>query len=131
MKYLLDTQVWLWLQVSPDRVSEKVLARLRQPDCEPFFSAASCWEIAIKFALGKLPLPEPPAGYVPKRISSSGVESLPVQPTHALRVASLPMHHRDPFDRLLIAQAQVEKLILVTADRKFEPYEARVMWADD
>lgn len=131
MKYLLDTQVWLWLQADPDRISDQVLRRLSRQDSEPILSAASCWEIAIKFSIGKLPLPEGPEIYVPKRIATSGVQSLALEAAHTLSVAALPMHHRDPFDRVLIAQAQVEGLTVVTADRKFEPYDVRLIWTDE
>ena len=99
------------------------------PSNELFLSAASAWEIAIKFVLGKLPLPLPPAEYVPRRLESSGTLSLPVETRHALRVADLPSHHRDPFDRLLIAQAQLEKLPILTSDQAFDAYDVDVHWA--
>src|SRR6266850_5077428 len=110
MRILLDTQAWLWMQASPARFSKAALAALEDPGNELLFSAASAWEIAIKFALNALLLPMPPAEYVPTRMESSGVIGLPVLHVHALRVATLPPHHRDPFDRLLIAQSQVEGL---------------------
>jgi PIN domain nuclease of toxin-antitoxin system len=87
-----------------------------------FLSAASAWEISIKYALGKLPLPEPPTRYVPSRLELSGTLALPVEIRHAVHVSALPPHHRDPFDRLLIAQAQLENLVLVTADGQLSPY---------
>jgi len=80
-----------------------------------------------KYALGKLPLPSPPAQYVPDRMQSSGVDALPVRPKHALRVAALPPHHRDPFDRLLVAQAQIERLPLLTADTQLSQYELELL----
>jgi PIN domain nuclease of toxin-antitoxin system len=79
-------------------------------------SAASSWEIAIKCRLGRLPLPQPPAEYVPDRMRVSGVTSLPIEHMHALRVADLPDHHDDPFDRLIVAQAQELRIPVVTAD---------------
>ena len=91
------------------------------------FSAASGWEIAIKYALGKLPLPEPPDQYVPDRMQSSGVDALPIRMEHALRVAQLPAHHRDPFDRLLIAQAQIERVPLLTADSQLSLYDVALL----
>ncbi len=96
---------------------------LENSDNELLLSAASAWEIAIKQALGKLSLPEPPSVYVPKRMASNGVRGLPVALVHALRVAELPPIHRDPFDRLLVAQAQEEKLIVVSADPQVRAYE--------
>ena len=120
MKFLVDTHCWLWLQASPERLLSDVLALLENPLNDLLLSAASSWEIAIKYGLGKLPLPEPPSRYVPRRMAMSGTRGLAVEHAHTLRVAELPLHHRDPFDRLLVAQAQIEKLILVTVDRQFE-----------
>ncbi len=127
MRLLLDTGCWLWMQAAPERFSPDRLALLESPQTELFLSAASSWEIAIKYALGRLPLPEPPAIYVPDRMTSSGVAALPVEHAHALRVAELPPHHRDPFDRLLVAQAQLEKLPLLTADPLLAQYEVEIL----
>lgn len=129
MRILLDTQVWLWMQASPDRLGERSLALVADETNEILLSAASAWEIAIKYALGKLPLPELPKDYVPDRMVSSGVSGLPVEVSHAVEVAQLPPHHRDPFDRLLIAQARAERLSLMTADPRFEPYDVDLLWA--
>lgn len=126
MRLLLDTHCWLWLQVSPERFSSATLAVLSDTRNELLLSAASAWEIAIKYAIGKLPLPAPPEEYVPSRMLASGTSALPILPIHALRVASLPLRHRDPFDRLLVAQAQHEKLALVTADEVFRAYEVLI-----
>jgi PIN domain nuclease of toxin-antitoxin system len=126
VKFLVDTHCWLWLQASPERLSPEVLQMLGNPDNNLLLSAASSWEIAIKYALGKLPLPEPPSRYVPRRMAASGSRGLAVEHAHTLRVAELPMHHRDPFDRLLVAQAQIEKLVLVTVDPQFESYDVEI-----
>jgi PIN domain nuclease of toxin-antitoxin system len=123
MKFLVDTHCWLWLQASPERLAAPLLALLEDPANDLLLSAASSWEIAIKYALGKLPLPEPPSRYVPRRMTASGSRGLPIEHAHSLRVAELPLHHRDPFDRLLVAQAQIEKLVLLTVDRQFEKYD--------
>jgi PIN domain nuclease of toxin-antitoxin system len=128
MRLLLDTHVWLWLQFSPRRMSAAAIDLLRDPGNDLLFSAVSSWEIAIKYALGKLPLPEPPDSYVPKRIRTSGVTPISIEHVHALQVAGLPRHHDDPFDRLMVSQAQIERLTVVTADRKFEPYDVQTMW---
>jgi PIN domain nuclease of toxin-antitoxin system len=93
-------------------------------------SAASSWEIAIKFAIGRLPLPEAPETYVPSRMVATGIESLPILHSHALRVAALPRHHDDPFDRLLVAQAQLEGLTVITADPVFDRYGVPVLRTD-
>ncbi len=123
MTFLLDTHVWLWLLADPERIRPDLMARLRDTRIRLVLSAVSSWEIAIKHALGRLPLPEPPERYVPSRMKRSGVEGLAVEHAHALRVASLEHHHRDPFDRLLIAQAQLERLTILTADPVFESYD--------
>jgi PIN domain nuclease of toxin-antitoxin system len=127
MKVLLDTHCWLWMQAEPDRFSSETRKLLLDPDNELFLSAASSWEIAIKYALGKLPLPEPPSTYVPSRLQSSGVIGLAIEHAHALHVESLPPHHRDPFDRLLIAQAQLEELPIMTADRALASYSVTIV----
>jgi PIN domain nuclease of toxin-antitoxin system len=129
MRLLLDTHAWLWLQVSPQRFSEATLELLSDVRNELLLSAASCWEIALKYALGKLLLPLPPAQYVPSRMERSGTTALPIIAAHALRVADLPAHHRDPFDRLLVAQAQHERVSLVTADDAFVPYDVELIRA--
>jgi PIN domain nuclease of toxin-antitoxin system len=110
------------------RLSAQTRALLQDPENEIFLSAASSWEIAIKHALGKLPLPVPPMEYVLSRMETSGTSPLPVQHSHALHAGSLPRHHADPFDRLLIAQAQLENLQLLTADRQFEAYEVNLLF---
>ena len=92
-------------------------------------SAASAWEIAIKHGLGKVRLPDAPERAVPELMARTGVVPLPVLYRHALRVATLPPKHRDPFDRLLVAQAQVEELSILTADQSFRLYEVRVIEA--
>ncbi len=130
MKVLLDTQVWLWMQVSPERFSASSLTLLSEPENQLLLSAASSWEIAIKYALGRLPLPQSPQEYVPRRMRSSGVGALPIQHLHALQVASLPSHHKDPFDRLIIAQAQTERIPVMTADRQFNQYDVQLLWAN-
>lgn len=127
MNLLLDTNVWLWLQHSPERLGDAI-EFVEDPENILYLSAASSWEIAIKWSIGKLPLPVPPRTYVPDRMASSGVLPLPVHHAHTLAVAGLPRHHRDPFDRLLIAQSQLEGARLVTSDEAMRPYEADFLW---
>ena len=129
MKLLLDTQVWLWMVVAPDRLSPAARRLVSSEENELVLSAISSWEIAIKHALGKLKLPGEPQDLVPEWMARTGVTPLPVLHRHALHVASLPSHHRDPFDRLLVAQAQLEELVILTADRQVERYEVKVKWA--
>jgi PIN domain nuclease of toxin-antitoxin system len=130
MRLLLDTHAWLWMIARPERLSAEARARLEDPGNELFLSAASAWEISIKYRLGKLELPEPPERLVPSRLARDGVIPLPVTVDHALRVAALPDLHRDPFDRLLVAQAQLEGLVLVTADPAIAAYGAEILRAD-
>src|SRR5688572_4588546 len=101
MRILLDTQCWLWMALSPERFSPRARALVEARENTLYLSAASAWEIAIKHALGKLRLPEPPVSYVPARVAALGVQALSIEHQHALHVATLPTHHRDPFDRLL------------------------------
>jgi PIN domain nuclease of toxin-antitoxin system len=122
-RFLLDTHVWLWLLAEPDRIDGSVRSQLADERNELLLSAASSWEIAIKHQLGKLTLPSPPSTFVPERIRRSGVTPVPVDHAHALRVASLPPHHRDPFDRLLVAQAELLGVPIVTADRQLAAYD--------
>jgi len=129
VSYLLDTHVWLWMLTDPARIRPDLLSELRDGRTRLLLSAASSWEIAIKWAIGRLPLPDPPATYVPTRMRRSGVEGLPVEHAHALRVATLPNLHRDPFDRVLIAQAQLEGLTLVTVDPAFDGYDVSLIRA--
>jgi PIN domain nuclease of toxin-antitoxin system len=129
--YLLDTHIWLWLLTDPARIRPDLLAELRDSRTRLLLSAASSWEIAIKWAIGRLALPEEPETYVPARMRRSGVEGLPVTHSHGLRVATLPHLHRDPFDRMLIAQAQIESLTIVTVDPAFDDYDVPLVRAVD
>jgi len=115
------------MQAQSTRLSRQTRELLQDPANEVFLSAASSWEIAIKYALGKLPLPVPPMEYVLSRMETSGTAPLPVQHSHALQAGSLPRHHADPFDRLLIAQAQLENLHILTADGQFRAYEVKLL----
>lgn len=129
MKILLDTQVWLWMLAAPERLSAPSRALLASAENELLFSAASAWEIAIKHGLGRLQLPGAPAEVVPELMGRSGVTPLPVFHHHALRVAALPPRHQDPFDRLLVAQAQLEGVPILTADKILGLYEVNVIEA--
>jgi PIN domain nuclease of toxin-antitoxin system len=117
------------MAAAPERLSPAARAMVESVDHELLFSAASAWEIAIKYALGRLKLPEPPEQYVPGRMTVLRTDALPIEHRHALRVAVLPAHHRDPFDRVLIAQAFVEDLPVLTSDAVFERYGVSVIEA--
>jgi PIN domain nuclease of toxin-antitoxin system len=121
VKLLLDTHIFLWLQTDPERLGDR-LRVVEDERTELLLSAVSSWEIAIKYGLGRLPLPEPPERYVPSRMRAIAAEALAVEHPHALAVATLPNLHRDPFDRLLIAQANLLGLTILTADRAVAQY---------
>jgi PIN domain nuclease of toxin-antitoxin system len=129
MKILIDTSCWLWSLTEPEHLNKRAEDLISDPGQALFLSSASSWEIAIKASLGKLQLPEPPEKYIPRRMAAFGILGLPVEHSHALRVFALPPHHRDPFDRILIAQAQIEGMTILTADRSFAKYDVKTIWA--
>jgi len=126
---LLDTQVFLWMNAAPQRLSELAKSIIVDPAEELLFSAVSSWEIAIKHATGRLHLPEPPVIYVPSRIAATALTAIAIEHLHTLHAGNLPMHHRDPFDRLLIAQALELDVAVLTSDKSFDRYEVDVIWA--
>ncbi|MFZ0979700.1 MAG: type II toxin-antitoxin system VapC family toxin [Candidatus Acidiferrales bacterium] len=129
MKYLLDTSIFLWALAAPGKLNRRARSLLSNEREGLFLSAASSWEISLKFGLGKLELPEPPAKYVPKWMLNWGIRALDISHLHALAVGDLPAHHQDPFDRILIVQAVTEDMVLLTADRMFEKYPVEMIWS--
>ena len=125
MKVLIDTQCWLWMNVSPEKLSRRTHALLMEPDTERLLSVASIWEMGIKYHLGKLPLPVAPADYVPARMALTKVTGLAITVAHALRASSLPALHRDPFDRMIVAQALVEGVPVLSSDSQLDAYGIR------
>ena len=117
------------LQIQGD-LNDATRSILSNRENEIYFSAASAWEIVIKFSLGKLGLPQPPLQYIPTRLSALGNLSLPIEQRHVLQIEQIPSHHKDPFDRILVAQAQIEGLHLVTADKTITMYDVPIIWAD-
>jgi PIN domain nuclease of toxin-antitoxin system len=128
MRVLLDTQVFLWWNMDDPRLSQTARDLIAEGHNELYLSAASALEIAIKAALGSLILPEPPEQYVPSRMRIHRILALPIQFRHALHVYDLPPLHRDPFDRLLIAQSRLEDLSILTADPAVGRYDVSVIW---
>jgi PIN domain nuclease of toxin-antitoxin system len=126
-RLLIDTQVWLWMLGARSRLRPETLALIAGADTEVLLSAASGWEIAIKYQVGKLKLPEHPSRYVPDRLRRTGMTPLAVEHSHVLQTAELPLHHRDPFDRLLVAQAQILDISIVTADPQIAAYDVGVV----
>jgi PIN domain nuclease of toxin-antitoxin system len=129
MKILLDTQCWLWWIAAPENLSQSARLRIADKRNTVYLSAASSWEIAIKYSIGKLPLPEPPMQFIPKRLARDAITALPIEIMHTLYVANLPLHHKDPFDRILIAQSTKEDIPIMTVDKQFERYEANIILA--
>lgn len=127
MRWLLDTHVWLWLLTEPSRLRVTARERLLEEGSELMWSTVCVWEIAVKHESGKLVLPERPEAFIRSRMLSTAASALAIRHEHALRAAALPPHHRDPFDRLLVAQAQVERLTLVTADPLMQQYDVEVL----
>ncbi|MDF5720767.1 MAG: type II toxin-antitoxin system VapC family toxin [Rhizonema sp. PD37] len=129
MKLLLDTQCWLWWFAQPERLNSETIAQIDNETNELWLSVASVWEMGIKIAIGKLPLPEPLDTYISSRMMQLGVKSLSITASQAIQAFALPLHHQDPFDRMLIAQAQMEKMMLVSADSIFRQYDVSMLWA--
>jgi PIN domain nuclease of toxin-antitoxin system len=129
MRLLLDTNVVLWLADDPSVVRPDTLDLLAADGTDLLLSAVVPWEIAIKWRSGKLTLPEHPRNWVQRLSREFGTQSLPITQSHVTEVADLPDHHRDPFDRLLVAQAQLEGIGVVTADEVFTKYGVEVIAA--
>ena len=127
MNLLLDTHVFLWFVAGDQRLSANARRAMEAADAELFLSAASIWEMAIKSSLGRLTLPLPLNEYIAEKLKQ-GFRVLPVDWTHAAAVEKMPFHHRDPFDRLLIAQATAENLPLVSADPELRAYKVKLIW---
>jgi PIN domain nuclease of toxin-antitoxin system len=125
VKILIDTQIFLWLFGFVSRISPDVENLLKSGNHDIYLSAASVWEIAIKYGNGKLQLPDKPEIFIPDRMNRAGFKRLEITLEHALAVANLPQIHKDPFDRLLIAQANLEKLTLLSADKIFAQYKVK------
>ncbi len=123
-RLLVDTHALLWWLTADPALSPAAREALAEPANEPLVSAASVWEIAIKRSLGKLTAPDG----LPDRIAEEGFAWLPISALHAWRVRDLPAHHRDPFDRMLVAQALVERLPIITTDARFIDYGVEVRW---
>ncbi|WP_133510355.1 type II toxin-antitoxin system VapC family toxin [Candidatus Thiosymbion oneisti] len=128
MRVLLDTHSLLWLVTDDPRLSANARKTFLDIDNELLFSAVVGFEIAVKHSLGKLELAEPPRTFIDNRIRNNALTPFPITLAHAVRVAELPFHHRDPFDRLLVAQALEEDLPLLSADNALSAYGIRQLW---
>lgn len=128
MKVLLDTHTFLWWNLDDSQLSTIAREIISDGQNEIFFSAASGWKIAIKYAKGRLELPETPDEYVSKRLIQHHFTPLPIQLSHTLQVYALPDIHQDPFDRLLIVQSQMESLALLSVDKMMAQYDVNIIW---
>lgn len=128
MRYLLDTHVFLWMASDPEKLSKCVRELVIRKSSDLYLSAASGWEIALLCHLGRIHLPDDPRRFVPEAMQQLSVTPLPIGFTTAIAAASLPLIHRDPFDRILIAEAEKEKLIVITKDKKLAEYGISLLW---
>ncbi|NIO05577.1 MAG: PIN domain-containing protein [Proteobacteria bacterium] len=128
MKALLDTHTFLWWITDSPKLSSRVREIIGDGNNDLFLSAASGWEIAVKVQLGKLKLPDSPERFIPEQLRINNIKSLPIEMSHALQISSLPNRHRDPFDRVLVVQAQLEGLPILTADPLIAQYQLEVIW---
>lgn len=128
MKLLLDTHAFLWWVEGAPTLGRRARAEVSNPDNEVFLSIASCWELAIKLGLGKLRLTQGLERFIPEQLTRNGFVLAGLDFRHVVRVADLPFHHRDPFDRLLVAQAILDDLAIVSANRAFRKYGVTVVW---
>lgn len=127
MKLLLDAHTFLWAIAGDERLSRRAQQSFLGPN-DLWVSTASVWEILIKTQIGKLSLPSPVGPYIVKKLAENRIETLPINLDHVLKIEKLAMHHRDPFDRILIAQSVVENWPIVSADPVFERYPVKVIW---
>lgn len=128
MRVLLDTHVALWWLKGDDRIPRRIRDIVAHPDTEAFVSAATIWEIAIKSKLGKLPAAAAAVETMPACFTDIGFSMLAINAAHAKRAGNLPLHHRDPFDRMLVAQAAIESLTLISGDPVLSLYDVDTGW---
>ena len=128
MKLLPDTHTFLWWITDDPQLSAKALELIGDSSNNLYWSAASSWAVPLKYALGRLPLPDDTAKLRPAELGKNRIEPLPIVDTHAFQAGQLPRHHQDPFDLMLVAQAQVETLVLISNDPKINLYKVSVHW---
>ena len=128
MRLLLDTHVFIWWDSEPAKLSPRVLALCQDRENTLLLSVVSAWEIQVKIQLGKLKLHMPLARLIESQQETNALEVLPITLDHVLALDALPVHHKDPFDRLLLAQSTVEDVVLVSKDSVFTNYPVKVVW---
>jgi PIN domain nuclease of toxin-antitoxin system len=128
LRLLLDTCTFLWLIAGSDELSDRSRQLFSEPVNEVYLSAVSTWEICVKHALGRLPLPQPPRQFIPQQRDQHGIEPLSLDEESVLHLAQLPHYHRDPFDRMLVCQAVAHGLTLLTPDTDIARYPVPTVW---
>lgn len=128
MNILLDTCTFLWLIADSDELSATAREVFADPENEVYLSAASCWEIGVKWSLGRLPLPEEPGRFIPRQREKHYVAPLPISEPATFHLPKLPQHHKDPFDRILVCQSIEHSLVLLTPDQLIAQYPVRTLW---
>jgi PIN domain nuclease of toxin-antitoxin system len=128
MRLLLDTCTFLWLILGADDLSGKAKKMFVDPNNDVYLSVVSAWEIAVKYAIGRLDLPEDPRLYIPEQRERHGIQSLPLDEAESLQVSTLPRIHNDPFDRMLISQALIHGLTILSPDESIKKYPVRIVW---
>ena len=128
MRLLLDTHIFLWALMDDPKLSNPAREAFLDPANDLLLSVASTWELAIKVSLGKLDMPKPLGRFLRQQLERNTISLLPIELNHAVRVATLPFHHRDPFDRLLVAQSLEEHLPILSADTALDGYEVQRLW---
>jgi len=128
MNILLDTHAFLWFVTDDPRLSDKARVLIEVDDSQPFLSVASLWEMAIKVSLGKLQIEQPFETFISQQLTLNGIGILSLSLEHTAAIATLPFHHRDPFDRLIAVQARLEQMPLVSVDKIFDAYAIERVW---
>ncbi len=128
MKYLLDTHAFMWWDADSEKLSSNVFEIISDDDNDIYLSVVSVWEIAIKNQIGKLPIRSELATIITEQQTENGIQILSIELAHTLKISELPLHHNDPFDRLLIAQSLVENIPILSKDAVFQKYDAEILW---
>lgn len=128
MQYLLDTHTFLWMAVSPEQLSKAVKDAVLKKNNRLYLSAASAWEVTLLWQLDRIVLPDQPQRFIPEAMQQMSIQPLPISFLTAISSAMLPLIHRDPFDRILIAEAVKENLTILTKDKKIAEYDVKTQW---
>jgi len=128
LKILLDSHCWLWWLFEPEKLSKIAIETISSSQNELYLSVASIWEMGIKFKLGKLNLPVSPEILIPQQMQIDNIFPLFISVDHAITASTLPLYHKDPFDRMLIGQSQLESMIIITNDSVFSSYDVDILW---